>query len=145
MSDDDILKGMKETHQRMSKILKSVFSESVPFTGKGVWMPPCDVYETDENIVILVEIAGIEKKDLKISLEENYLTIKGFRNDPSKQDGRRNYYYMELNFGPFERLVFIPCAIRAENVKVTYDQGLLKIILPKLTIGEKEEKIIEIE
>jgi HSP20 family protein len=145
MSDDDILKGAKKTHERMSKILKSVFSESVPLTGRGVWMPPCDVYETDENIVILLEIAGIEKKDLKISLEANYLTIKGFRKDLSKQDGRRNYYYMELNFGPFERLVFIPCAIKAEDVKVTYDQGLLKITLPKLTVGEKEEKIIEIE
>lgn len=145
MSDDDILKGAKKTQERMSKILKSVFSESVPLTGRGVWMPPCDVYETDQNIVILMEIAGIDKKDLKISLEANYLTIKGFRKDLSKQDGRRNYYYMELNFGPFERLVFIPCAINPENVRVTYDQGLLKIILPKRTIGEKEEKIIEIE
>jgi HSP20 family protein len=145
MSDDDILKGAKEAHEKMSRILKHVFSESVPLTGRGAWMPPCDVYETEENIVILMEIAGIEKKELKISLEANYLTIKGFRKDPSKLDGRRNYYYMELNFGPFERLVFIPCAIKPENVKVTYDLGLLKITLPKASVGEKEEKIIEIE
>jgi HSP20 family protein len=145
MADDDIPKGVRETHEKMSNIFKRVFSESVPLIGRGVWMPPCDVYETDENIVILLEIAGIEKKNLKISLEANYLTIKGFREDPSIQDGRRNYYYMELNFGPFERLVFIPCAIKAEDVKVTYDEGLLKITLPKVTTGEKEEKIIEIE
>lgn len=145
MADDDVLKGQRETHKKMSKILKHVFSDSVSFTGRGGWMPACDVYETEQHIVILMEIAGIEKKELKISLEANYLTIKGFRNDPSKQDGRRNYYYMELNFGPFERLVFIPCAIDAEHVKVTYDQGLLKITLPKQSVGEKEEKIIEIE
>jgi HSP20 family protein len=145
MSEDDFAKGMKKTHEKMEKILKHVFAESIPLTGRGTWMPPCDVYETEDTIAILIEIAGIEKKDLKIVLEGNYLNIKGFRKDPSKQDGRRNYYYMELNFGPFERLVFIPCAIKAENVKVTYEQGLLKITLPKLTIGEKEEKIITIE
>ncbi len=145
MADDDVHKGTRKAHEEMNKILKHVFAESVSFAGRGVWMPPCDVYETEQNIVILMEIAGIEKKELKISLEANYLTIKGFRNDPSKQDGRRNYYYMELNFGPFERLVFIPCAIDAEHVKVTYEQGLLKITLPKKTVGEKEEKIIEID
>ena len=52
---------------------------------------------------------------------------------------------MELNFGPFERLVFIPCPIKIEGVKVDYKHGLLKIILPKLKTGKKEEKIIEIE
>ena len=146
MSDDEIIKGIKKTQMRMEKIFRQVFSgSSLPFSGRGVWMPPCDVYETDENIVILIEIAGINKKELKITLEGNYIHIKGFREDPSKIDGRRNYYYMELNFGPFERLVFIPCQIKVEGVKVDYGEGLLKITLPKLETGEKEEKIIEIE
>ena len=145
MADDEVIKGIKITQFRMEKIFKRVFSESFSFSGRGEWMPPCDVYETEENIVILIEIAGIDKKELKITLEGNYLNIKGFREDPSKIDGRRNYYYMELNFGPFERLVFIPCPIKIEGVQVDYKQGLLKIILPKLKTGKKEEKIIEIE
>ena len=145
MADDDIIKGIKKTHERMENIFRRVFTDPLALSGRGVWMPTCDVYETDENIVILIEIAGIEKKELKITLEGTYLNIKGFRKDPSKKDGRRNYYYMELNFGPFERLVFIPCAIKVEDVTVDYEQGLLKIMLPKLNIGDKEEKVIEIE
>lgn len=144
MADDDLLKGIKKTQVKMEKIFKRVFSESLPFSGRGVWMPPCDVYETDENIIILIEIAGIDKKELKITLEGNYVNVKGFREDPSKIDGKRNYYYMELNFGPFERVVFIPCPIKVKGVKVDYVHGILKITLPKLKIGDEEEKIIEI-
>ncbi|MCK4234226.1 Hsp20/alpha crystallin family protein [candidate division WOR-3 bacterium] len=145
MADDEILKGIKKTQIKMEELFKKVFSDSLPLSKRGVWMPPCDVYETEGNIIILIEIAGINKKDLRITLEGNYLHIKGFREDPSKIDGRRNYYYMELNFGPFERLVFVPCQIKARKVSVEYKQGLLKIILPKSEVGKKEEKIIEIE
>lgn len=145
MAEDKVLKGIKKTQLRMEKIFERIFSESFQFSDSGEWVPPCDVYETEKNIVILIEIAGIEKKELKISLEGNYLNIKGFREDPSKNDGKRNYYYMELNFGPFERMVFIPCPVKVEGVTVHYKQGILKIILPKLSVGEKEGKIIEIE
>ncbi len=145
MPDDEIMKGIKETQLRMEKIFKRFFSESFPFSEKGEWLPACDVYETEDDIIILMEIAGIEKKNLKITLEGNYLNIKGLRNDPSKVDGRRNYYSMELNFGPFQRLVFIPCSVKVEGVRVDYEQGFLKISLPKIKKGKKEEKIIEIK
>ncbi len=145
MADDDLINGIKKTQIKMEKIFKRVFSNQYPFSGRGEWLPPCDVYETDKNIIILIEIAGIDKKELKITLEGNYLNIKGFREDPSKSDGRRNYYYMELNFGPFARQVFIPCPIKVEEVKVDYKHGLLKITLPKITVGVKEGKVIEIE
>jgi|GEM_PF-1859224 len=145
MADDETMKRIKETQLRMEKIFKRFFSESFPFSGKGEWLPACDVYETETDIMILMEIAGIDKKDLKITLEGNYLNIKGIRDDPSKVDGRRNYYNMELNFGPFQRLVFIPCSVKAKGVRVDYEHGFLKIALPKTKKGRKEEKIIEIE
>jgi len=145
MSDDEVFDGMKKAHLKMEKIFEEIFSESFPLSGRSEWVPPCDVYETEKNIIILIEIAGIDKKELKITYEGNYLKIKGFRKDPSKTDGRRNYYYMELSFGPFERLVFIPCPVKIEDVKIDYPEGLLKIILPKLETTPKEEKIIEIE
>ena len=145
MAHDDSFDELARAKTRMEKIFKKIFSDSFLFSDSGEWVPPCDVYETDKNIIILVEIAGIDKKELKISFEGNYLDIKGFRDDPSKIDGKRNYYYMELNFGPFERQVFIPCPVRVEEAEVEYKNGILKIQLPKQTVGEKKEKIIEIE
>jgi HSP20 family protein len=144
MSDDEILKGIKKTHEKMEKVFRGIFSESFPFSARGEWIPPCDVYETEKDFIVLIEIAGINKEDLKITLTENYLNIKGFREDPSKADGKRNYYHMELNFGPFEMSIYIPMVIDMENATVDYERGLLKIILPKQE-KSKKEKIIDIE
>lgn len=92
------------------------------------WRPPTDVYETDEALVVRVEIAGMEEKDFTISLTDRLLTIRGVRQEASE---RRAYHQMEIFFGEFVSEIELPCAVQPENVNAEYQFGFLRLELPK--------------
>ena len=92
------------------------------------WRPPTDMYETDDAIVIRVEIAGMREQDFNIALEDRTLTIRGVRSDPSE---RRAFYQMEIPFGEFSTEVDLPAPTVNEGVEAVYREGFLQITLPK--------------
>jgi HSP20 family protein len=115
------------------------FTEEVPYSSpEGVhwriamrphiWRPPTDVYETEEAIVIRVEIAGMREQDFSVALEDRTLTIRGVRSDPTE---RRAFYQMEIPFGEFSTEVELPAPIVNEGVEAIYRDGFLQITLPK--------------
>ncbi len=91
------------------------------------WRPLTDVYETDDAIIIRVEVAGMHESDFTISLVERNLTIRGVRQDTSE---RRSYHQMEIAFGEFSTEVELPYTIISDSVKATYRDGFLLITLP---------------
>lgn len=91
------------------------------------WRPPTDVYETDEAIIIRVEVAGMHESDFTISLVERTLTIRGVRQDTSE---RRAYHQMEIAYGEFNTEVELPYTIISDKVEATYHDGFLRITLP---------------
>jgi HSP20 family protein len=93
-----------------------------------VWRPPTDVYETDETVVVRVEIAGMEKESFAINIDQNTLSIHGTRPDTPEH---RAYYQMEIRHGEFYTDVDLPVPIDLEKVTAEYHDGLLKVILPK--------------
>ena len=121
---------MGHIHVEMLGLLR----ESVPgqrWASPGqlkIWRPPTDVYETDDSVVVKVEIAGMEERDFAVSLDANVLTISGVRNDPAPKLG---YQQMEILYGHFETEVHLPRAIDEDRVEATYEDGFLQIRLPK--------------
>jgi HSP20 family protein len=95
------------------------------------WRPPTDVYETDEAVVVRVEIAGMHETDFSIVLDGRYLSIRGLRQDISE---RRAYHQMEIRYGEFNVDVEMPVTIDVDNVQAIYQNGFLKIVLPKVRI-----------
>lgn len=95
------------------------------------WRPPTDVYEIDDAVIVRVEIAGMHETDFSIILDGRYLSIRGVRQDVTE---RRAYHQMEIRFGEFNVDVEMPAAIDVENVQATYQNGFLKIILPKVHV-----------
>jgi HSP20 family protein len=93
--------------------------------------PPADIYETAESVVVVVEIAGIDDQEVEISIEGNTLTIRGQREDRPRHPNRR-YTQMEICCGPFERILRLPAEVDAAKARVTYDDGFLEIVLPKV-------------
>jgi HSP20 family protein len=91
------------------------------------WRPPTDVFETDEAIIIRVEVAGMRESDFTISLVERSLTIRGIRQDTSE---RRAYHQMEIAFGEFTTEIELPYAIISDDVQAIYQDGFLRITLP---------------
>ena len=94
------------------------------------WLPPVDMHETKDDLVLNVELPGVSEKDVTVSITGDLLSIKGERrwNDEAKD---RQYLHMERAYGQFERLVQLPMAVQADKVKASYRDGVLQITLPK--------------
>ncbi len=93
-----------------------------------IWRPPTDVYETDDCVVVKVEIAGMDENSFTISLSGRTLTIAGIRVDPV---AKLAYQQMEIAYGRFQTEVYLPRPIADNEVEATYEDGFLKVILPK--------------
>lgn len=94
----------------------------------GLWSPPTDVYETESQYVVRVEIAGMREEDFEITVEHNFLSITGHRSDLPE---RRAYHQMEIRFGKFESIVGLPGAVDLDAAHAEYKDGFLTVILPK--------------
>jgi HSP20 family protein len=93
-----------------------------------IWRPPTDVYETDDSLVVKVEIAGMDEQDFTVSLSANKLVISGVRHDPAAKLG---YQQMEILYGHFETAVHLARAVDVDNIEATYQNGFLDVHLPK--------------
>ena len=99
------------------------------FGHEATWRPPTDVYETDDNgVVVMVEIAGLGDGDFTIALAGRSLVISGERRDPAEKVA---YQQMEIRYGRFRTQVHLPWAIDAAHTQAQYENGLLKVTLRK--------------
>lgn len=125
---------MQENNPFRSQIFKIVdcfYRESSRFSMQwGAWVPRVDVYETRDKIIVLVEIAGVKKEDIDLTFHEGKLILRGTRQENYVSDPEI-YYQMEINFGPFERVIPLPSDVDAQNAEAVYKDGFLEIVLPK--------------
>ncbi len=94
------------------------------------WIPATDVYETPERWVVKMEVAGINKEDVEITLNDRTLIVRGYRPDPCRT-GKCKFRQVEIDYGQFERRFVIPRSVNAEHVTASYRNGFLVIELPK--------------
>ena len=92
------------------------------------WRPPTDLYETEDALIVRVEIAGMGEHEFNISLVERNLIIRGIRQDTSE---RGAFHQLEIAFGEFISVVELPYLVDSEKVEATYKDGFLRIVLPK--------------
>ncbi len=103
------------------------------------WMPDVDVIEDKDGIKFMVDLPGMEKDDIKVSVENNTLTIKGERKG-HKEEEDKNYHMIERTYGTFTRSFSLPSKVDGQKIKANYKNGVLSIDLPKV----EEEKPKEI-
>jgi HSP20 family protein len=94
----------------------------------SVWSPPTDVYETETEYVVRVEVAGIVETDLEISYDNGILVISGTRPDVPE---RRAYHQMEIHFGKFSTGIGVPGPIDLDSSSAEYKDGFLIVRMPK--------------
>ena len=90
-----------------------------------------DVFETNNEFVVLAAIAGVQIKDIDISLEKDMMVISGQRCDPH-DDPQKKYFYQECYWGPFSRKVVLPENIDIDSADAQMDKGVLTIKIPRL-------------
>jgi HSP20 family protein len=112
-----------------------LLEEPLPLT---TWMPACDVYETDKELVIKAELPGVKKEQIFVSLEDHTLTISGERGFVETE--RENYQRVERIYGEFMRAFTLPAFIEANQIVAEFKDGLLAITLPKRE-GAKPKQI----
>ena len=138
----DFLKDIKQIQEEMDLIFDHFYKirRSPLLTHAHIWRPPTDVFETNSEIVVLTEIAGIDSKKLTILFKEGVLTIKGERQTP-KIEGSIACRNKEIISGKFERNIHVPFPVDKESVKASYQDGILVIRLSRMGPEEKTTKI----
>lgn len=95
------------------------------------WKPRCDVSETEDEIVVVADLGGVDSDEVDIKVVGSSLILKGVRKEPVS-DMKRVYHLMEISYGPFERVLDLPAVVDAERAEAVYDEGFLRIKLPKV-------------
>jgi HSP20 family protein len=94
------------------------------------WVPPCDIFETDKELVMKFELPEVKKEDVEVKLEQNVLTLHGERRFEEKTD-RENYHRVERHYGEFLRSFNVPLYVDAAKINAEFRDGVLTIKLPK--------------
>ena len=105
------------------------------------WQPAADVFETDAEVVVRFEVAGVRGEDLRVNVEGSILRLRGVRRSPPSGPIDR-LQQMEISFGPFEREIAIQTAFDSEAVRARLEDGFLEVRIPKRSI---ERRKLEIE
>lgn len=94
-----------------------------------------EVKETDKEILVSVEVPGMDKKDCRITIEGNVLLVSGEKRY-ERETSESTYYVMERAYGTFQRTIPLPCNVDADKAEASYKNGVLNIRLPKSGGGD---------
>ncbi|MDD2352616.1 MAG: Hsp20/alpha crystallin family protein [Candidatus Caldatribacteriota bacterium] len=108
----------------------------------GIWSPSTDLIDKKDKLIARIELPGVEKKDVKISLSENNLTIRG-EIEKDKETKKEDYYCCERAYGTYSRTISLPTEVDQDKIKASFKNGILEITMPKKP--EKKPKEISIE
>lgn len=108
------------------------------------WIPRVDVNETDKEIILDIELPGIDKKDVKVEVKDNTLSISGERNQEKKTENAESCR-VERHYGKFERTFALPDTVLTDNVSAKYKDGILILTLPKTEKAKPKEIAVEVK
>lgn len=128
--------------------LNRLFGENFGFMPEGeenfslaTWAPACDIFETENEIVVKAELPEVKREDVKVSIEDNVLTVRGERKFEGETK-RENYHRVERSYGEFMRSFTLPNYVDAGKVTADFKDGMLNVTLPKR--AESKPKQIEV-
>lgn len=137
--------------QQLQTRLSRVFGEGFnPFLAPlpqenwslSTWAPACDIYETENEIVVKAEVPEVRKEDLKVSIENSVLTIHGERKF-SEETKRDNYHRVERSYGEFMRSFTLPTFVDTTKINAEFKDGMLTVKLAKRE--ETKPKNVEVK
>lgn len=128
----DPFRDMMTLRERMNRLFDETYGSKEEETDikTGVWSPAVDIHESDKNLVLTAELPGIKEEDVEVNIDGNTLSISGKREfeEEAKKD---DYHRIERSYGSFFRSFTLPSYIDQDKVKAEYDNGLLKVTMPK--------------
>jgi HSP20 family protein len=118
---------IEQFERQMDRMLHSFFPHEHRARPR-LWRPPTDVYETDDAVIVKIEIAGMNPDDFRIAFIDRLLVVTGVRQDV---DAKLSYHCLEIPYGEFRAEVFLGGTHVADTIEAKYENGFLYITLPK--------------
>ena len=121
----DPFREMSTVQNRFDRLFDSVWGGR-----QEAWLPAVDVFDTKDAVVLKAELPGMKVDDIQIEFDDNVLTLKGERTFEEKVDEER-YYRVERRYGSFQRSLALPQGVKADDIRATYEDGILEVTVPK--------------
>ncbi len=109
----------------------------------GDWSPKIDISETEKAFVIKAEIPEVEKKDVKVTVDQGVLTIQGERKMEKEEKGKK-FHRVERSFGSFSRSFTLPENVNQKQVKAAFKDGILSLEIPKVAVAKTKATEIKV-
>lgn len=137
--------------ESMRREMDRFFDELTPFSWlrennggsmMDVWTPSTDMSEDENEYVIKMDIPGMTKDDIEVNFEDNRIVIRGERSEEEKEE-KKDYIRKERYSGSFYRSFTIPKTVDEDQIKAKFEEGVLKINLPKAEVSKPKEVKVE--
>jgi HSP20 family protein len=127
--------------------IERFFDEEFPSFGfipavKRAMEPAMDVYQTDHDLVVELQVPKMDPKDIKVTVEEGVLKVEGGQTEEKEEKGKE-YFRREIRRGHFVRMISLPVPVKEGEAKASFENGVLKVTMPKTE--QTKPKSIEIE
>jgi HSP20 family protein len=131
----------------MNRLFDSFFDRGDGATANGSygsrrWIPPMDLVETEDNLILRADLPGVDRGDIDIEVKEGVLTVSGERKS-QHEEKREGFHRVERSFGRFSRALELPKGVEADNIEASFERGVLEVRMPKP--AERKPTRIEIE
>lgn len=122
-----------QMRNRMHRLMGEFFKDLKPlgYQPQQSFHPPMDIYETEDSLAVVMEIAGMKSSDIHVLFEKDLLFISGTRTEYSPSPKVR-LHQMEIDYGYFERTLRIPFPLKTDGIKANYREGFLVVTIPKM-------------
>lgn len=141
-------------HQELNNFLRDtllVHSMANPLNVKktSIWRPAIEVKQNDKEYKIKVQLPGVEKDDIEVELDNDFITITAEIHEEKEESEQKakneKYHTSEFRYGKYKRTISFDHPIKSDESKATYDKGILTIKIPKVQTEHKEPKKLEIK
>jgi len=130
----------REIDRMFGRFFPSLEQDDESPSSQAVWAPRTDLVETDDSYRLQLDVPGMSKDELNINVKDNQLTVSGERKSERTEESEE-YVRVERSFGQFYRSFSLPRTVNANDIRASYDSGVLTISVPK----SEEEKARKIE
>lgn len=137
----DVMNMQREINRMFDSFFRGGLADDDAFVASD-WIPAVDIAEHENEYLVKLELPGVNKDDVKITMQNNILSVRGEKKKEKDSKGS-DYHRVERSYGAFQRTFTLPSTVKADKIDASYSDGILTIVLPKAE--EARTKQIEVK
>lgn len=142
------LSAFEDAENRMSRLMERMLNE--PFAVGSAeaigWIPAMEIVETKDEVTLTAELAGMDRKDVDVSIDDGVLTVRGEKlEEREENEADKKVHLYERSYGSFQRSFALPTTVDGSKITAAYDKGVLKVHMPKSADGKPKGRKVDIK